>query len=150
MEKTYVMIKPDAIMRGLAGEIISRFERRGLKIVALKMMQLSEDLLRVHYAHHSDKPFFPDLLEFMQSGPVIAMVVEGKNAVRLVRHIVGATNPLEASPGTIRGDFAAAVQNNLVHASDSLETAEAEIKRFFDGEKLFEYKKPDEEWVVGR
>lgn len=130
-ERTFVMLKPDCIKRGLIGEVISRIERKGYRIVNAKMMWLDEDLLRVHYAHMTDKPFFPEILSYMMSGPVLAMIVEGENAVAGVRILMGATKFEEAAAGTIRGDFATSTGENIIHGSDSPETAEAEIKRFF-------------------
>ena len=130
-EKTFVMLKPDCIKRGLVGEVISRIERKGYRIVNAKMMWLDEDLLRVHYAHLADKPFFPEILSYMMSGPVLAMIVEGENAVTGVRILMGATKFEEAAAGTIRGDFAMSTGENIIHGSDSPENAEAEIKRFF-------------------
>jgi len=131
VEQTLVIVKPDAMRRRLAGEILRRFEQKGLDIVRLKVGTISESLAREHYQHHADKPFFPELLASITAGPVIFAVLEGPNAIRLVRNIVGATNPLEAAPGTIRGDYACALPDNLVHASDSPETAKVEIERFF-------------------
>jgi len=130
-EKTFVMLKPDCIKRGLVGEVISRIERKGYRITNAKMMWLDEDLLRVHYAHLADKPFFPEILSYMMSGPVLAMIVEGKNVVVGVRILMGATKFEEAAAGTIRGDFAMSTSENIIHGSDSPENAEAEIKRFF-------------------
>jgi nucleoside-diphosphate kinase len=139
MEKTLVLIKPDAIFRGLAGQIILRFENKGLKIVGLKMINLSDTLLDDHYSHLKDKPFFPKIKGFMKSAPVLAMCIEGKDCVNVVRKMCGVTNSRVAEPGTIRGDFGMSMQCNLVHASDSLETASVEVKRFFKPEELFEY-----------
>ena len=130
-EKTFVMLKPDCIKRGLVGEVISRIERKGYRITNAKMMWLDEDLLRVHYAHLADKPFFPEILSYMMSGPVLAMIVEGENVVAGVRILMGATKFEEAAAGTIRGDFAMSTGENIIHGSDSPENAEAEIKRFF-------------------
>lgn len=140
MERTLVLIKPDAIFRHLAGKIISRFEEKGLKIIGLKMIRLSDNLLNEHYSHLKDKPFFPRIKEFMRSAPVLAICIEGKDCVEVVRKMCGVTNSRIADPGTIRGDFGMSVQCNLVHASDSLENAKEEIKRFFKSEELFEYK----------
>jgi nucleoside-diphosphate kinase len=147
IEKTFVMIKPDGVQRGIIGEIITRLERKGLKIVAMKMMHISEELASIHYAEHHGKPFFEGLLSYITSGPVVAMVVEGKNAVKVVRTIVGSTNPVEASPGTIRGDFGMDVGRNIIHASDSLTSAEREINLFFKPEEIVRYKKAEEEWI---
>ena len=115
--KTFVMIKPDGVQRGLVGEVIKRIERKGLKIVAMKMMKVSEELASKHYAEHKEKPFFKSLLDYITSGPVVAMVVEGKDAVKVVRTLVGATNPIEALPGTIRGDYGMDIGRNVIHAS---------------------------------
>ena len=139
VERTLVLIKPDAIQRGLIGRIIGRFEDKGLKVVGLKLMNLREQLLNEHYAHLADKPFFPGTRAFMQSTPVVAMCLEGLDSVETVRRLCGITKSREAQPGTIRGDLAMSVQANLVHASDSLETARTEVKRFFSESELFEY-----------
>ena len=125
------MLKPDCVKRGLMGEVISRIERKGYKIVDAKMMNLDEAILKEHYAHLADKPFFPEIVSFMTSGPVLGMIVEGDNAVQGMRIIMGATKFEEATAGTIRGDFAHSTSENLIHGSDSLENAEIEIKRFF-------------------
>ena len=130
-ERTFIMLKPDCIKRGLVGEVISRIERKGYRIADAKMMWLDEALLRVHYAHMADKPFFPEILRYMMSGPVLAMIVEGENAVAGTRILMGATKFEEADAGTIRGDFAMSTGENIIHGSDSPENAEAEIKRFF-------------------
>ncbi len=131
MERTYIMLKPDALKRGVAGEIISRIERKGYKIAEAKTMQLGEEILKEHYAHIADKPFFPELVEYMTSGPVLAMIVEGPDVVLGMRILMGATKFEEAAPGTIRGDYAFCTTENLIHGSDSVENAEIEIKRFF-------------------
>ena len=131
MEKTYIMLKPDAIKRGLMGEVISRIERKGYKITNCKMMNLDEAILREHYAHIADRPFFPEIVEYMTSGPVLAMIVEGENAVQGMRIIMGATKFEDAQAGTIRGDYAFCTGENIIHGSDSLENAAIEIKRFF-------------------
>lgn len=131
MERTYIMLKPDALKRGVAGEIISRIERKGYKIVEAKTMQLGEDILKEHYAHIADKPFFPELVDYMTSGPVLAMIVEGPDVVQGMRILMGATKWEEATPGTIRGDYAFCTTENLIHGSDSVENAEIEIRRFF-------------------
>lgn len=130
-EKTYIMLKPDCVKRGLIGEVIARIERRGYEITRLKMFALSEEILREHYAHIADKPFFPEILEFMTSGPVVAMVVEGENAIEGMRLLMGPTSFGAAQPGTIRGDYATSTGQNIIHGSDGPETAVAEIKRFF-------------------
>ena len=131
MDRTLILVKPDAFARGLTGEIIARFERKGLRIVALKHMTLDEDLARRHYAEHDGKPFFPELVEFITGGPLVAMVLEGERAVEAARQVIGATDPLGASPGSIRGDFAIEVGQNMVHGSDSPESAEREAGLFF-------------------
>ena len=131
MDRTLILVKPDAFARGLTGEIISRFERKGLRIVALKHMQVDEALARRHYAEHEGKPFFGELVEFITSGPLVAMVLEGDQAVTAARQVIGATNPLEATTGSIRGDFAIAVGQNMVHGSDSPESAKREAELFF-------------------
>jgi nucleoside-diphosphate kinase len=131
MDRTLILVKPDAFERGLTGEVISRFERKGLRIAALKHMTMERDLAERHYAEHVDKPFFGDLVEFITSGPLVAMVLEGHEAVTAARQVIGATNPLEASPGSIRGDYALEVQTNLVHGSDSDESAAREVGLFF-------------------
>lgn len=130
MEKTYIMLKPDAIKRHLAGEIINRIEKKGFNITAMKMFELTEELLKEHYAHLADKPFFGEIVKYMTSGPVIGMVVEGDGVVDGMRRLIGPTKWFEALPGTIRGDFAFSTQDNLIHGSDSIENAEVEIKRF--------------------
>ena len=137
MEKTLILIKPDAIQRELVGEIIARIERKGLKVVGLKMMQITEELAREHYSHLADKPFFPEIRDFMTGAPVIAMCVEGIDAIETVRRLAGITLSREADPGTIRGDYAMSIQCNLIHASDSPETAKAEVPRFFKSEEHF-------------
>ena len=131
MDRTLILVKPDAFARGLTGEIIARFERKGLRVVALKHMRMDRDLASKHYAEHEGKPFFGELVEFITSGPLVAMVLEGEQAVAAARQVIGATNPIEAAPGSIRGDFAIAVGQNMVHGSDSPESAEREAKLFF-------------------
>jgi len=137
MEKTLVLVKPDGVQKGVIGDIIKRFERRGLKIVGLKMMHLSRELAGKHYAEHEGKPFYNELVDFITSGPLVAMVVAGENAIKAVRAMMGATNPLEAAPGTIRGDYALNIGNNIVHGSDSPESAAREISIFFDSSEIF-------------
>jgi nucleoside-diphosphate kinase len=139
MERTLVLIKPDAIQRGLIGRIISRFEEKGLQLTGLKLMRLTDELLNEHYSHIADKPFFPGTRRFMQLTPVIALCVEGLDCVETVRRLCGITKAREAAPGTIRGDWAMSVQANLVHASDSLDTAAKEVARFFNEADLFAY-----------
>ena len=131
MDRTLILVKPDAFARGLTGEIIARFERKGLTLVALRQMQVGEDLAKRHYAEHDGKPFFGELVEFITSGPLVAMVLEGNDAVKAARQVIGATNPLEATTGSIRGDFATEVGRNMVHGSDSAESAAREAGLFF-------------------
>jgi nucleoside-diphosphate kinase len=139
MERTLILIKPDAIGRGLIGKIITRFEEKGLKLVAIKLLTLTDSLLSQHYSHLADKPFFPGIKRFMQLTPVIAICLEGLDCVETTRRLCGITKAREAAPGTIRGDWAMSVQANLVHASDSIETAKQEVTRFFDDSELFNY-----------
>jgi len=133
VDRTLILVKPDAFARGLTGEIIARFERKGLHIVALKHMTVDEDLAKRHYAEHDGKPFFGELVEFITSGPLVAMVLEGEDAVAAARQVIGATNPVQAAPGSIRGDFALEIGENMVHGSDSDESATREIGIFFPG-----------------
>lgn len=135
MEKTLVLVKPDGVTKGVVGDIISRFEKRGLKIIALKMLHLTSDMAKLHYHEHRDKSFFADLIEYITSGPLVAMVLEGDDAVQAVRNMMGPTNPIAAAPGTIRGDYALQMSSNVVHGSDSVTSASREIDIFFgDGE----------------
>jgi nucleoside-diphosphate kinase len=131
MERTLILVKPDAFARGLTGEIIARFERKGLRIVAMKHMTMTEELASQHYAEHEGKPFYGELVSFITSGPLVALVLEGQDAVRAARQVIGATNPLEAAPGSIRGDFAIEVGTNMVHGSDSPESGVREAGLFF-------------------
>ncbi len=147
MEQTFVLLKPDAMQRGLLGEVMARLERKGLKLVALKMMRLDDKLLDEHYAHLKDKPFFAGTKAFMKSAPVVASAWEGKDAVEVVRALCGVTNSRKALPGTIRGDLGQSVQSNLIHASDSIETAKTEVKRFFRKDELFQYGKVLEDTI---
>jgi len=146
MERTFIILKPDAVQRGLVGEIIARFERRGLKIVAMKFLQVSDELARQHYAVHAQRPFFAGLISYITSSPVVAMVVEGTNAIAVVRATVGATKPAEAAPGTIRADFGLEIGRNLVHASDGPDTAATEIALWF-GENLVSWGRANDPWV---
>ncbi len=139
MQRTLIILKPSAIQRGLVGEIISRFQRKGLIIAGMKMMQLDDAILREHYAHLSDKPFFPSLVESMSATPVIVMCLRGVDAINVVRMMTGSTNGREAAPGTIRGDMSMSNQENVIHASSSEEDAAAEIARFFNPTELFDY-----------
>ena len=147
MERTFVMLKPDAVSRGLMGEIISRLERKGLKMVAARFMRITPEIASRHYAEHVNKPFYPQLLGFITSGPVLAMVWEGESAVSVVRTLVGKTDPQEAAPGTIRGDYGMIKTMNLIHASDSVESAEREISIFFSPEELMEWERADHNWL---
>lgn len=147
MEKSLVLIKPDAIQRGLAGEILSRLERRGLKIVAVKMLHMDRKLAQRHYAIHKGKAFFNDLVEFITSAPLIAIVFQGKNAVEIIRQMMGETDPAKAPSGTIRGDFGIDVGHNLVHGSDSVENACKEIGLFFSAEEIFDYERELDTWI---
>ena len=146
-ERTLVLVKPDGMQRGLGGEIIGRYERRGLKIVAIKLMHIDRALAERHYAEHVGKPFFPGLVEYITSGPVIAAVLEGPNAIEAVRATNGATNPSEATPGSIRADFGLDKGRNLVHASDSTESATREIGLFFGAGELIEWARDSDRWV---
>ncbi len=137
MERSLVFIKPDAMQRRLAGAIINRLEQRGLKLVAIKMLHLDKALARRHYAVHADKPFFDDVVDYVSSAPIIAIVFEGESAVDVVRETMGTTDPAKAEPGTIRGDFGLDIEHNAVHGSDSVETAEEEIKLFFSQDEIF-------------
>ena len=147
MEKTFAMIKPDAVQRGLVGTIIGRYEAKGLRIAGMKIMQVTDEIAKQHYAEHVEKPFFPGLLQYITSGPVVALVLEGKNAVEEVRKMNGATNPLNAACGTIRGDFAQEVGRNVVHGSDSVESAAREIAIYFGEEEVLEYDHLPAKWM---
>lgn len=149
LERTLVLIKPDAIQRGLIGKIMERFERKGLKLIGIKMMTLDEAILREHYAHIADKPFFPGVSQFMSSSPVIVMCWEGLEVVNAVRILCGITKARAAEAGSLRGDFAMSVSCNVVHASDTVENAVKEVKRFFKPDELFEYAKTEYEHVYG-
>lgn len=146
-ERTLVLAKPDAMQRGLAGEIIRRLEQRGLKIVAMKLMQIDEGLARRHYAEHEGKPFFPGLVDYITSAPVVAMVFDGPSAVQAVRSAIGSTNPAEATPGSIRGDFALERGKNLVHASDSVESGQREVALFFSPGELLDWSRDSDSWI---
>jgi nucleoside-diphosphate kinase len=147
VERTFALLKPDAIQRGLAGQVVQRFERRGLKIIGLKMMRVSRQLAESYYAEHQGKPFYEPLMAYITSGPVIAVVLEGDGAVAIVRKMMGKTNSAEAEPGTIRGDFALTIGRNVIHGSDSPESAKREIGFFFKAEELQEYQRIDEAWL---
>ena len=148
MERTLVLLKPDTVQRGLVGAVISRLEDRGLKIVAMKMIQMDEETAARHYHEHLGKPFYEGLVRFIISSPIIAMVVEGKDAVRITRNTMGATNPLDAAPGTIRGDLAIDLGRNLIHGSDSPESARREIALFFSPEEIVDYHRDVEPWIT--
>ena len=147
MQKTLILLKPDCVQRSLVGEIMNRFERKGLKIVAMKMIHLNDDVLKDHYAHLADKPFFPGLANFMKASPVIALALEGHSAVEVVRTLVGATSGRKADVGSIRGDYSISVSANLIHASDTPENAELELKRFFKDGEIFEYQRVDVDFI---
>ncbi len=146
-EQTFVMVKPDGVQRGLAGELISRLERKGLQLVALKMMRIDRDLASGHYAEHEGKPFYPGLVEFITSGPVIAAVWQGNNAISIVRKVLGATSPANAEPGSIRGDFAIDMGFNLMHASDASESAQREVALYFTADEIQDYSLTINPWL---
>ncbi|TME98640.1 MAG: nucleoside-diphosphate kinase [Chloroflexi bacterium] len=147
MERTLVIVKPDGVQRGLIGPLLSRLEARGLKIVGLKLVQVSQDLAARHYAEHEGKPFYPGLLKYITSAPVIVACVEGTSAVQMVRNSVGATNPLNAAPGTVRGDLALDIGRNLIHASDAPATAERELALWFQDAELVSYERATDRWI---
>jgi nucleoside-diphosphate kinase len=146
-QRSFVMLKPDAVKRRLAGEVIGRFEKRGLKILAAKMMVIDKELAQTHYGEHAEKPFFKDLVDYITSGPVLATVIEGEECISMIRKMVGATNPQEADMGTIRGDYAIDTGRNIIHASDAPDSAKREISLFFDESEICEYVLPDEELI---
>jgi len=137
MEKTLLLLKPDAVVKGVCGQIIDRFEKRGFEIAAIKMVQLTRKQAEIHYYEHTDKPFFQELVDFITSSPLIAMVITGENAIKVSRIMMGSTNPIDAAAGTIRGDFALNIRKNIIHGSDSLISAEREIKNFFTEKELY-------------
>ena len=149
MERSLVLIKPDAVQRCISGEIISRLEKRGLKIVAMKMLWMDRALAEQHYAVHRDKPFFNDLIKFITSGPIIAAVFEGEKAVDSIRQSMGATDPKKAAPGTIRADLGLNMEHNMIHGSDSADNAEKEISIFFKPDEVFNYTRDADKWVTG-
>ena len=149
MEKTLILLKPDCLHRRLAGAILQRFEQKGLRLAALKLVQPDRGLAERHYAVHKGKPFYDSLLQFLTSGPTLALVLEGREAVTVARNLIGATDGVKAPPGTIRGDFAISVQNNLIHGSDSPDNAKAEIALWFKPEELVSYTPVDTPWVAG-
>ena len=146
-EKTFVAIKPDGVQRGLVGEIIGRFEKRGLKLVGLKLLKVPQEMAEKHYGEHKGKPFFEGLVSFITSGPIVAMVWEGKGAIALTRTIIGSTNPAQAAPGTIRGDFCIDVGRNVIHGSDSVESANKEIDLWFKPEELVSWTSHSQKWI---
>ncbi|MCL6598416.1 nucleoside-diphosphate kinase [Alicyclobacillus macrosporangiidus] len=146
-EKTFVMVKPDGVQRGLIGEVVSRFERKGLKLVGAKLMSVSQSLAEQHYAEHKERPFFKDLVSFITSSPVFAMVWEGENAIAIARSMMGKTNPAEAAPGTIRGDYGLSIGMNIIHGSDSPASAEREIALWFGGD-LLSYERSVDVWLA--
>jgi len=148
VERTFIILKPDAVQRQLVGQIISRFEQHGLKIAAMKFLQVPVSLAEEHYAVHKERPFFKSLIEYITASPVVAMVLEGPNAIQMARNLVGATNPLDATPGTIRGDFGMEIGRNLVHASDGADTAKAEIALWVGEENLVEYARALDPWIL--
>lgn len=148
MQRTLVLLKPDSVQRGLIGDVITRLERRGLKFAAMKLMKVSDELAQKHYAEHVGKPFFEGLVKFITSSPIVAMVVEGENAIELVRTTMGATNPKDAGPGTVRGDFGVTIGMNLVHGSDSEESAKREIDLFFSESEILDYERAIDVWII--
>ncbi|MFO7792251.1 MAG: nucleoside-diphosphate kinase [Candidatus Saliniplasma sp.] len=147
METTFLMVKPDGVQRGLIGNIISKIEEKGLRIIALKMLSVDGETASEHYAEHEGKDFYEPLLEYITSGPVVAMALKGDSAISMVRKIVGETDPKEASPGTIRGDYGIEIGRNIVHAADSKKSAERELNIFFDKEEYQDYSRSEEEWI---
>ena len=148
MQKTLVLLKPDAVQRGLVGELVSRLERKGLKLVGMKLVKMDDALARQHYAEHVDKPFFKGLAEFITSGPLVAMAIEGEDAIGMVRTLMGETNPANAAPGTVRGDYAVSIGLNLVHGSDSPEAAQRELALFFKEDEILEYDRATDPWII--
>lgn len=147
IQKSFVMMKPDAVQRRLMGKILSRFEEKGLQIVAVKLIQIDEELAKTHYGEHAEKPFFPGLVEYITSSPALAMVIEGEEAITTIRKLVGATNPLEADLGTIRGDYGMDTGRNIIHASDSPASAEREIGLFFNEDEICDYQIVDNDLI---
>lgn len=147
MQKTFIMVKPDGVQRNVVGEIVQRFEQKGFKLAAAKLMQVSNELAETHYGEHKERPFFGELVDFITSGPVFAMVWEGEEVISTARTMIGETNPAEATPGSIRGDFGVTVGKNIIHGSDSPESAEREINLFFNEDELVSYDKQDHAWI---
>ncbi len=148
MERTLVLIKPDGVQRGLVGKIVGRLESKGLKIVGMKLIKVTEELAERHYGEHTDKPFFVDLVKFITSSPVVAMAISGDNSVQVVRSVMGSTDPQQASPGTIRGDLGLSIGMNLIHGSDSTESASRELELFFRSSELLNYERDLDNWVI--
>jgi nucleoside-diphosphate kinase len=147
MERTLILVKPDAMQRGLAFDVLSRLEQRGLRIAGLRLLQVDEAMAKRHYGEHEGKPFFEGLVSYITSGPIIAAVFEGTNAVTATRSTIGSTNPTESAPGTIRGDLGLEIGRNLVHGSDSVESAHREIGIFFDGQSILDWKRDTDDWI---
>src|SRR5690625_979006 len=147
MKKTFLMVKQDGVQRHIIGEIVHKFEKKGFKLVAAKLMNIPNELAQEHYGEHADKPFYDELVDFITSGPVFAMVWEGEEVIKTARQMMGATNPLEADPGTIRGDYGVTVGKNIIHGSDSEESAAREINLFFDEKEILSYDLQSETWV---
>ncbi|GAA0439802.1 MAG: nucleoside-diphosphate kinase [Bacillota bacterium] len=147
MEKTFLMVKPDGVQRNLVGEIVNRFESKGFKLVGAKLMVIPNELAEQHYGEHKERPFFGELVDFITSGPVFAMAWEGENVIAIAREMMGKTNPVDAAPGTIRGDYGMTVGKNVIHGSDSPESAERELGLFFEKKELTSYTKQDSDWV---
>ncbi|SHE43229.1 nucleoside diphosphate kinase [Seinonella peptonophila] len=147
MEQTFLMVKPDGVQRGLVGEVVKRFEQKGFQLVGAKLMHISSQLAQQHYAEHRERPFFGELVEFITAGPVFAMVWQGENVIATARQMMGATNPADAAPGTIRGDYGVQVAMNIIHGSDSPESAEREIGLFFSEEEKVAYEKTIDQWI---
>jgi nucleoside-diphosphate kinase len=147
MERTFIILKPDCIQRGISGEIISRFEKKGLKIVGMKLLLVSKEKAEYHYAEHKEKPFFGELVDFITSSPVVVMVLEGDDAIKMARKLSGATKAIDAEPGTIRGDYVLHTGQNIVHTSDSEESAKREINNFFNEKEIVSYKRDFDKWI---
>lgn len=147
MEKTFLMVKPDGVQRGLVGEIVNRFEKKGYQLLGAKLMNVSREMAELHYAEHIERPFFNDLVDFITSSPVFAMVWQGDEVIATARQMMGKTNPKEALPGTIRGDYGVTTGKNIIHGSDSTESAEREVKIFFDEDELLTYEKITDYWI---
>lgn len=148
MNRTLVLIKPDSVQRGLIGEIVSRLERRGLKIIGMKLMLVSDELAHSHYGEHQGKPFFDGLVDFITSGPIVAVAIEGSDAVEIVRNTMGGTNPVDSAPGTIRGDLGVDIGRNLIHGSDSPESAKRELSIFFSDSEMLDYNRSTDPWIT--